>query len=85
MIEANILSITTTNKDAINNVYNVACGDRNTLNDLMNYIKEYLHEFDPKISKDNYGPNRVGDIHILTQVLIKQNYWLQPHFHFNQV
>ena len=64
VIEANILSITTTNKNAINNVYNVAYGDRNTLNDLMNYIKEYLHEFDPKISEIEviYGPNRVGDI-----------------------
>jgi UDP-N-acetylglucosamine 4-epimerase len=45
-------------------VYNVAYGDRNTLNDLMGYLKEYLSEFDSKISQVEviYGPNRAGDI-----------------------
>ena len=39
-IQANLLSLTTTNKKAINTVYNIAYGDRNTLNDLMEYLKE---------------------------------------------
>ena len=45
-------------------VYNVAFGDRNTLNDLMGYLKEYLSSFDSKISNVEvvYGPNRAGDI-----------------------
>ena len=64
VIQANLLSLVTTDKKAINSVYNVAFGDRNTLNDLMSYLKEYLSEFDPKIAniEIQYGPNRVGDI-----------------------
>ena len=64
VIQANLLSLVTTNEKAINTVYNVAFGDRNTLNDLMGYLKEYLSEFDSGISNIEvvYGPNRVGDI-----------------------
>ena len=64
VIQANLLSLVTTNKKAINTVYNVAYGDRNTLNDLMIYLKEYLSEFDAEISSVEviYGPNRVGDV-----------------------
>ena len=64
VIQANILSLLTTNNKAINTIYNVAFGDRNTLNDLMKYLKEYLSDFDPKISKISVinGPNRAGDI-----------------------
>jgi len=64
VIQANLLSLVTTNEKAINTVYNVAYGDRNTLNDLMGYLKEYLSEFDSKISTVEviYGPNRIGDI-----------------------
>jgi len=64
VIQANLLSLVTTNPKAINTVYNVAFGDRNTLNDLMGYLKEYLSSFDSKISNVEvvYGPNRAGDI-----------------------
>ena len=64
VIQANLLSLVTTNKKAINTVYNVAFGDRNTLNDLMTYLKEYLSEFDSEVKgvKIIYGPNRAGDI-----------------------
>ena len=64
VIQANLLSLATINKSAINTVYNVACGNRNTLNDLIGYLKEYLSDFDSKISsiKVIHGPNRVGDI-----------------------
>ena len=64
VIQANLLSLVTTNEKAINTVYNVAYGDRNTLNDLMGYLKEYLSEFDSKIANVEviYGPNRAGDI-----------------------
>jgi UDP-N-acetylglucosamine 4-epimerase len=54
----------TENKEAINTVYNVAFGERNTLNDLIDCLKESLTVYDPKI-KDiqiKYGPNRAGDI-----------------------
>jgi UDP-N-acetylglucosamine 4-epimerase len=64
VIQANLLSLVSTDKKAINTVYNVAFGDRNTLNDLMTYLKMYLSEFDPKIADIEviYGANRVGDI-----------------------
>ena len=64
VIQANLLSLVTTNEKAINTVYNIAYGERNTLNNLMGYIKEYLSEFDVKISTIDiiYGPNRAGDI-----------------------
>ena len=64
VIQANLLSLVTTNPKAINTVYNVAFGDRNTLNDLMGYLKENLSSFDPKIASLAVvnGPNRVGDI-----------------------
>jgi len=64
VIQANLLSLVTTNEKAVNTVYNVAYGDRNTLNDLMGYLKEYLSEFDSEISNVAviYGPNRAGDI-----------------------
>ena len=64
VIQANLLSLVTTNPKAINTVYNVAFGDRNTLNDLMRYLKEYLSSFDPKIASVAVinGPNRAGDI-----------------------
>ena len=64
VIQANLLSIVTKNKKAINTVYNVGYGDCNTLNDLIGYLKEYLSEFDSKISNVDviYGPKREGDI-----------------------
>jgi UDP-N-acetylglucosamine 4-epimerase len=63
VIQANLLSLVA-DKKAINTVYNVAFGDRNTLNDLMGYLKEYLSAFNPKIADvaAEHGPNRAGDI-----------------------
>ena len=71
VIQANLLSITTKNKKAINTVYNVAFGERNTLKDLVELLKKQLTEFDSKIKDIQviYGPNRVGDIpHSLASV-----------------
>lgn len=64
VIQMNELAITTQNPDAINTIYNTAFGDRNTLNDLVGYLKEYLAEFDSKIAdvKIVYAENRAGDI-----------------------
>jgi UDP-N-acetylglucosamine/UDP-N-acetylgalactosamine 4-epimerase len=88
VIQANLLSLVTTNEKAINTVYNVAYGDRNTLNDLMGYLKEYLSEFDSKISQVEviYGPNRVGDIpHSHASVdKAKENLNYNPQFSLQQ-
>ena len=71
VIQANLLSLVTTNEKAINTVYNVAYGDRNTLNDLMGYLKEYLSEFDSNISNiDRLYMDQIEQVtfHILMQV-----------------
>lgn len=71
VIQMNELAMTSQNPEAINSVYNTAFGDRNTLNDLVKYLKEYLSEFDPEIKNVNvvYGENRVGDIpHSLSSI-----------------
>ena len=64
VIQMNVLAITTQNKEALNQVYNTAVGDRTTLVELLNYLKEYLAEYDPKIAdiEIKHGPNRIGDI-----------------------
>ena len=64
VIQANVLSMITENEEAINTVYNVAFGERNTLNDLIDCLKESLTPYDPKIKniQIKYGPNRAGDI-----------------------
>jgi UDP-N-acetylglucosamine 4-epimerase len=64
VIQMNYLAITSQNPAAINTVYNTAFGDRNTLNNLVQYLKEYLSQFDPKIADVEviYGESRVGDI-----------------------
>jgi len=64
VVQANLLSLITSNQKAINTVYNVAYGDRNTLNELIGHLKLYLSELDSKISNIEilYGPKRVGDI-----------------------
>ena len=71
VVQANLLSLVVQNKDAVNTVYNVAYGERNTLNDLVGYLKEYLSELDTKIKDVEvlHGPNRLGDIpHSLASV-----------------
>ena len=64
VIQMNELAMTSQNPEAINTVYNTAFGDRNTLNDLVGYLKKYLSEFDAKIADVAivYGENRAGDI-----------------------
>jgi len=64
VIQMNLLAITTTNKDALNQVYNVGFGKRTTLNQLVNTLKDKLTKFDPKIAEltIEYAAERAGDI-----------------------
>ena len=64
VIQMNELAMTTQNPAAVNTVFNTAYGDRNTLNDLVDYLKEFLSAYNPKIADVAiaYGPNRAGDI-----------------------
>lgn len=88
VIQANVLSLIANKKGSINTVYNVACGDRNTLNDLVGYLKEYLSDFDSKIEdiEVKHGPNRVGDIpHSLASVdKAKELLNYNPQFSFQE-
>ena len=64
VIQMNELAMTTQNKEALNSVYNTAFGDRVTLNEMVNLLKENLSKHDASISEVSivYGANRVGDI-----------------------
>jgi UDP-N-acetylglucosamine 4-epimerase len=71
VIQMNLLALETQNPEALNTVYNTAYGERTTLNQLVDYLKEYLSDYDPAIAniKVRYGPNRLGDIpHSLANV-----------------
>jgi UDP-N-acetylglucosamine 4-epimerase len=64
VIQANHLAAITGNPKAINQVYNVAHGERTTLNQLFYFIREMAGKFDKEILtiEPLYGPARAGDI-----------------------
>ncbi|MBR4388613.1 MAG: SDR family oxidoreductase [Prevotella sp.] len=64
VIQMNMLALETTNPDAVNQIYNVAFGERTTLNQLVGYMKEFMGEYDSRILdvEPVHGPNRLGDI-----------------------
>jgi UDP-N-acetylglucosamine 4-epimerase len=64
VIQANHLASVVQDKAAINQVYNVAHGERTTLNQLFFTILELASGFDKEILKIEpvYGPARIGDI-----------------------
>lgn len=64
-VEANILSLFSEHPEAVNQIYNVACGEQTSLNELWAMIKEITKsQADP-----SYGPTRGGDIpHSLADV-----------------
>jgi UDP-N-acetylglucosamine 4-epimerase len=77
VVQANILAATTVNKDALNRVYNVAVGERTTLNQLFNIIKEKLEKSDAaiKIKPPVYTDFRPGDIrHSLADISLARTY-----------
>lgn len=64
VVQANQLAAMVDLPDAVNTVYNIACGNRTTLNELIATLKELLCKYDPSIAnvKITYGPERMGDI-----------------------
>lgn len=71
VIDMNIKAMSTTNSNAVNQVYNTACEEQTSLNELMQILQELLSEYDPDIKtiKITHGPNRTGDIpHSLASV-----------------
>ncbi len=63
-VQANVLAATTTNEAAINQVYNVSCGARTTLNELFYLIRDTLVEADPELAAvvPIYRDFRRGDV-----------------------
>lgn len=63
IVQINLLSLIA-ETNAVNTVYNAAYGDRNTLNDLVLFLKEFLSVYNPEIKNIDiiYGQNREGDI-----------------------
>ncbi len=64
VVYANYLAAITDNTAALNNIYNVACGESTSLNQLADYLKEILSQYDSKIADIEFihGENRLGDI-----------------------
>jgi len=64
VVQINHLAATVERQDALNQVYNVAYGERTTLINLIEEIREALIPFDPEIAmvELEYGPARKGDV-----------------------
>lgn len=70
-VQANLLAATTENPDATNQVYNVAVGERTTLNQLFRYLHENLLSQFPHLQgfEPTYRDFRAGDVrHSLADV-----------------
>jgi UDP-N-acetylglucosamine 4-epimerase len=57
-VQANLLSLFTENENALNEVYNVACGEQTTLNEMVNL----LNQISNLQLKPNYQEERKGDV-----------------------
>ena len=57
-VQANTKAIFTENKEAVNQVFNIACGSRTSLNELFKTIRESANSD----LKPHYGPERAGDV-----------------------
>jgi len=64
VIQANNIAATAENPAALNQVFNVACGDSVNLNNMTIMLRSYLAAHDISISnvEPAHGPNRPGDI-----------------------
>ncbi len=88
VIQMNELAAFTTNKEAINQVFNTAVGENNNLNQLITYLKSALSDFDANIAQVDvqYGPVRAGDIpHSLASIeKAKLMLGYQPEYNLQQ-
>jgi UDP-N-acetylglucosamine/UDP-N-acetylgalactosamine 4-epimerase len=64
VIQVNHLAAVVKNAEALNQVYNVAHGERTNLNQLFNIIREKAAKYDQQVLtiEPLYGPFRAGDI-----------------------
>ena len=64
VLQMNEKAMLTQNKEALNTVYNTAVGERTSLNQLVDLLKENLIAYDSEIKNIHaqHGPSRSGDI-----------------------
>jgi UDP-N-acetylglucosamine 4-epimerase len=64
VLQANHLAAVVENNEALNQVYNVAHGERTTMNQLYYMLRTWAGKFDKDILaiEPSYGPSRDGDI-----------------------
>ena len=64
VVQANLLALTADNPEALNRVYNIACGQTTTLNELFLALRDGLSAFRPELNEIEpvHGPERQGDI-----------------------
>jgi UDP-N-acetylglucosamine 4-epimerase len=75
-IQANILAAVTENKEALGKVYNVACSQNTTLNQLFKVIREIVARTKPEAAKTEpiYCNFRTGDVrHSLADISKARN------------
>lgn len=88
VLQANQLAATTTNPEAINQVYNVAFGERTTVKEMFELMRALLGKYDSKITEIEaiYGDNRQGDIpHSLASIEKAKNLLsYAPQYSFKQ-
>ena len=87
VVQANLKAALSTNVEALNNVYNVACGERATLNQLVSHISKSLKSLDIiSKSKIKFGPERIGDVkHSLADITkAKQKLDYEPKIKFDE-
>lgn len=69
-VQANILSFFSTNKEAVNQVYNIACGHQTSLTELFDVLKKEAGSSIVPV----YGPERRGDVkHSIADISKAQN------------
>lgn len=57
-VQANLLALFTTDPEALNQVYNIACGEQTTLNAMYAHLQHTTRAGIPPV----YGPPRTGDV-----------------------
>lgn len=87
-VQANLLSALADDQNATNQVYNVAFGERTTLNELYSLIKERVFKFYPEAEKATplYRDFRAGDVrHSLADISkATNNLGYQPEYSVSQ-
>jgi UDP-N-acetylglucosamine 4-epimerase len=79
VVQANLLAASTQSKEAVNQVYNIAVGDRTTLNELYALLKQILFRSYPNLkdAQVEYRDLREGDVLHSLASIAKARKWLR--------